>query len=717
MKSTLKKTVAPNLYGRQEFPAGSLAPDGLRSDGWFARARLGLFVHYGLYSLHGKGEWHMDYERIPPAEYNRLSERFRAGHFDARKLVESARDAGAGYVVMGARHHEGFCLFDTATTRFNSLHAPAGRDLIGEYVDACREAGLRVGIYYSIVSWQWPAAYLGPREDPQGWAAMVEETHEQLRELMTRYGRIDLLWYDGCTLPGVSDRATISRAWRTEELNAMVRSHQPQILINDRSARLEDFSTPEQHLTLPPRGRRWEMCMTINDHWGYVEGDHACKAPAEIIERLVFCARYDGNLLLNVGPRGDGTIPEDQLERLRALGEWMTIKGEAVRDTRRTPYTEGEHLLGIVTTRQSHAYFHVLEWPGPQARIAGLTTPIRSARLMGRERELAVETFADGTATLRGLPPTAPAGEIIPVIAVEFEGEPPREEPPLLLMEADTGLFDPAEAPVHSFALQGSRTAHEWEVEITSEGAYRLEASAVANGLSTLEFLLDGSPVHTSEGLRCIDYPDTLTLPFLSLTRGRHRLAIRSRRGVPFTLLAWRLQPLWEFLAAPRWELIGPFPSPFRMPGTDAEVREAMERVYPPEREYAPAATYPGAGGKPVRWGAGKEGSHLLDFSRSGNGESGVCFARTVVSSASERIAEIRLGTDWWANLFVNGQPVTGGRAGEAHAQDGAAFCGWKPAPALIPLCKGENVILVKNHQGRAGNWFNFYLHMEGDIS
>ncbi len=198
-------------------------------------------------------------------KYNLLAEQFTADKFDAEALAALAKRAGAGYIVFGARHHDGFCLWDTRTTKFDSVHAPASRDLVREYVEAARRAGLRVGLYYSIMSWQFDAIHRGPHEDPKGWEAMVAETHEQVRELMTHYGQIDLLWYDGCVVPGCSEDGIRAKWWRCAGLNAMVRRLQPKILINDRSALAEDFSTPEQELNPPTPGRTWEMCQTIGN--------------------------------------------------------------------------------------------------------------------------------------------------------------------------------------------------------------------------------------------------------------------------------------------------------------------------------------------------------------------------------------------------------------------------------------------------------------------
>jgi len=263
---------------------------------WFDDARLGLFIHWGLYSIPARGEWLLFKERVPREEYNALAAQFRPPtSFSPEEWVVLAKEAGAKYAVFTTRHHDGFSLYDSAVNPFNSARTAAGRDFVAEYVAACRKHGLRVGLYYSIMNWQHDAIHTGPVVDPAGWAAMVGETHAQLRELLSRYGKIDLLWYDGDHVPGGGDHAA---CWRSAELNAMARSLQPDILINDRSHLPEDFDTPEQEISIPPAGRRWEACMTLNDHWGYVAGDERFKSPEMLWGCLLRCARFGGDRAL-----------------------------------------------------------------------------------------------------------------------------------------------------------------------------------------------------------------------------------------------------------------------------------------------------------------------------------------------------------------------------------------------------------------------------------
>jgi len=704
----MSATLAPNLARRSDDAAPG---ERLAAHDWFSLARFGLFIHYGLYSLHGKGEWHMDRVQMPRETYNGLADDFRAEEFDADAIAALARRSGAGYIVLGARHHEGFCLFDTQTTDFNSLRAPCGRDLIREYVDACRGAGLRVGIYYSVMSWQRPELYRGPSADPRGWAAMVEETHEQVRELMTRYGRIDLLWYDGCIVPGVSDPLLLAHHWRSRELNAMVRRLQPDILINDRAALPGDFSTPEQRLTLPPRGRRWEMCLTLNDHWGWFSGDNNLKSRETLLRLLVRCAAHDGNLLLNIGPEPDGSLPPEQAERFEAVGRWMAANGEALRGTHRTPYTEAENPYGMVTARGRRLYIHLFDPPEGAVRVAGLSEPPARARLLATGDALALETFADGTATVGGLPPGVP-GEGPDVIALDFPREAPSVRPPEPLVERDTGLFDPPQAPVHAMGGAPPAACFEWTVDAPADGSYRLDLGVLPpRHPLPLTLRINGEPVATVPQTVCADYPQTLSIGPLALARGAHRLLLSCAGEIPFRLTGWRLRPLWRPLRPDQWTTVGPFPTAYRIPGREEDVRAAMRTVFPPETEFRQEALYPGAGGKPVGWRREPFSGPTVDFSRIHGGENGVCYARTVIRCPRRRTAMVLIGCDWWADLFVNGRRVRSHRNPGDAERDGAWFNAWKPIPAEIPLEEGENVLLLKCHPGRAGNWFSFHLN------
>ena len=258
----------------------------------FRDLHLGMFVHWGMYSVLGRGEQIMIRDLMPLREYEEYAEQFRPPAGWAQRLAEQAKSAGLRYVVLTTRHHDGYCLFDTATHGYNAAGTGPGRDLIAEYVAACREAGLKVGFYYSLLSWRWPG-YWSPERYPEELPRMVEEVHCQIRELMTQYGKIDILWYDGGGVPGSAAHgmwggnrieSSPTEFWRSQELNAMVRELQPEILINNRSGAPEDFGTPEQRISSEGAARPWETCMTLNyaPGWGYLRQSMANKTAGEV---------------------------------------------------------------------------------------------------------------------------------------------------------------------------------------------------------------------------------------------------------------------------------------------------------------------------------------------------------------------------------------------------------------------------------------------------
>ncbi len=699
-----------------EAPAAATSAQAQIKAEWFTHARFGLFVHYGLYSIPGRGEWVMYYEKIPAEEYNELANEFRAEHFDPDELVALAKKAGAGYIVLGARHHEGFCLWDTKTTDFNSVKAPAGRDLVREYVDSCRRAGLRVGLYYSIMSWQWPAIFHGPAADPEGWESMVKETHEQLRELMTEYGKMDYLWYDGCVVPGLGDAAIRAKYWRSRELNSMIRRLQPDILINDRAALPEDVTTPEQHLTAAPRGRLWECCQTMGTFWGWHHEDGRIKSAAELIEQMIFCARYAGNFLLNVGPYGDGCIPLEQVARLEVIGRWMSINGDAIRGSERTPYTEAQHLIGSATCRGKTLYFHLTEWPKQQGLIAGIKGPIASLRLLGYDGRLSYEQSADGCVTIHGLPTEKPLGSVA-VLEMKLAGEPSRKAPPSLLVEHDTGRHDPAEAPVNTVRAWEMTDYQALSCEVPTKGVYHLELGVISEKAQMLSLSLDRHSDSHFLRVECGNYPTALRVRNLLLSDGIHEIALSASKA-NFSLYLWRLQPVWRILGPKHWRTIGPFPTEFRPQGSNSQVREALLKPFPPERDSELSQTYDGASGRKVEWAVQNANGESVNLGLlCGGDEAGVCYARTIVISPDERDLSILLSCDWWANLFVNGRMVRSERSPSEFEADGAWFNGWKPTPARVSLQKGENIFLVKCHPGSTDNWFTFYLNDPGDLS
>jgi alpha-L-fucosidase len=292
---------------------------------WFENARFGVFVHFGLFSMLGKGEWVMNREGIPPEEYAKLAERFNPTAFDADELCGLAKSAGATYIVFTTMHHEGFRMYDSDLSDYNSVTA-CGRDLTAEAIVAAKKHGLKIGLYHSLNNWFDQPDAVAALEGDEDYERFIKHTHDRIRELVTKYNPVDIMWYDGWW-PFNAEK------WRGEAMNSMVSEIQPHIIFNGRNGLDGDFGTPEGHISAPNPWRPWEACMTLNDHWGYHGGDHNWKPAGEVVDMLSQVANGRGNLLLNIGPRGDGSIPEETLEIFKSVGEWLGENKRAIFNT------------------------------------------------------------------------------------------------------------------------------------------------------------------------------------------------------------------------------------------------------------------------------------------------------------------------------------------------------------------------------------------------
>jgi alpha-L-fucosidase len=379
---------------------------------WWHAARFGMFIHWGLYSVLGRHEWAMEEEGIPVAEYQLLANRFTPPPNAARAWARLAKQAGQKYMVMTTKHHEGFCHFNTQYTNYCAPKQACGRDLVKEFVEAVRGEGLRVGFYHSLMDWHHPD---GARclHDEAARRRFVDYVHGEIRELMTNYGKIDVLWYD-------VDWPLDAAHWESEKMNKMVFELQPDIIVNNRNGLPGDFSTPEQEISAAQGGRAWESCMTMNDSWGYQAADDAWKTPKQIVRNLALCARDGGNYLLNIGPRADGSIPEDSVRILTAVGRWMERNGQTIYQTERCRVHASE--FADFTRKGNTLYMHVHFWPGETVALGGLVNKVLSAKLFatGQPVEFEQEQFR---VRFKGLPKSAP-DDPVTVLAIECDSEP-----------------------------------------------------------------------------------------------------------------------------------------------------------------------------------------------------------------------------------------------------------------------------------------------------
>lgn len=411
---------------------------------WFVQARFGMFIHWGLYAVPARGECVRSNERMPEEKYMPFFREFDPSAADPKAWVQAAKEAGMGYVILTAKHHDGFCLFDSELTDFKSTNTSMGRDIVREFLEAGREAGLKVGLYYSLIDWHHPDfphhgdRYHPMRSDP---AASNEERdfkrylaymHGQVKELCTRYGRLDVLWFD------FSYNQLRGEAWRANELADMVRTLQPGILLNNRLevsgegfgslAQGEpapchgDFVSPERMVPpeglFDPQGRPlyWETCTTMNHSWGYCAGDTWYKPAPLLLKKLVECVSKGGNFLLNVGPDGNGRIPRQAMDTLKYLGQWMQINGESIRGCGPSGMEKPE--WGRITRRENVLYLHIYENAlGPLPLYGIPAEKIRAMRLLqdGREIPLSVSwvhsDYPDMAFADLGLDPVLPDGD------------------------------------------------------------------------------------------------------------------------------------------------------------------------------------------------------------------------------------------------------------------------------------------------------------------
>ena len=318
------------------------------------------------------------------------------------------------YAVLTTKHHDGFSMFPTRAGDFSIAATPYGGDLVREFVDAARDAGLRVGFYYSLSDWHHPdyppftdadrpyRMGMAPRPTHDQWQRYQAFLFAQMRELLTQYGPIDLLWFDGGW-----ERS--SEEWRTRELRDLIGTLQPAALVNDRLPGFGDFDTPEQFIPPQPPARAWETCLTMNDSWGYNPSDTQYKSARELVHMLCEVAGRGGNLLLNVSPMGDGRLPTEQIERLDAIADWMDAYGTSIHDTQ--PGLEAWQFYGPSTRRGERIYLHLLQRPYDSVTVRGLA--IRHVRSVRELRTGTSLTFRTRCAVADQLFNADPNGELI----------------------------------------------------------------------------------------------------------------------------------------------------------------------------------------------------------------------------------------------------------------------------------------------------------------
>jgi Alpha-L-fucosidase len=386
---------------------------------WWRAARFGMFIHIGLYTALGRQEWAMALENWPVEEYEKLAERFSVKPDAAEEWVKLAKSAGMKYAVLTTRHHEGFSLWDSKVNPFNSMNYGPKRDIVKEFTDACRKHGLKVGFYSSLMDWHHPdggrAAY-----DSAARKRFTDYIQALNEELLTLYAP-DVLWYDvPCPMEHYE-------GWNSLERNQRLREIQPNIIINNRSHLHEDFGTPEEHLTADDKGD-WEACMTFNGiSWGYVDSEQATAYSynaQRILRMLQTVTAGAGNLLLNIGPTPDGSVPQEAYEPLETVGRWLKENGEC---TYGAVKKQNMWCNGVCSASLKDKTLYLWNWIWPKdgdVIIGGFSNRVCSVRILADGAP--VEFFQDGFRIfLKNLPEKSPdkiAG--VAVLALEFEEEP-----------------------------------------------------------------------------------------------------------------------------------------------------------------------------------------------------------------------------------------------------------------------------------------------------
>jgi alpha-L-fucosidase len=498
MALVLLSAPAVALAGEAASPA-DLKDDPLSSPRtqWFRDGKFGMFIHWGLYAvpagvwkgkeIGGIGEWIMSNAHIPVAEYEPLAKEFNPVKFDAKAWVKVAKDAGMKYVVITSKHHDGFSMFRTKLTPYNIVDAtPWKKDPMADLAAACKEAGLRFSFYHSIMDWHNP-------DQEKDFAKYSEYLHGQVKELLTQYGPLGILWFDGEWI-GPWDAA------KGRELYEFCRSIQPDLVVNNRVGKRGrtdgDYETPEQEIPAGAvKARLWETCMTLNDTWGYKTSDHNWKPAGDVVRKLVDIASKGGNFLLNVGPTAEGVIPPESVERLQEVGRWMKTNGDAIYGTTMSPWRR--HAWdGRATTKGDVLYVHVYKWPEGSLKIAGLKGEVVGVKALDPAIALGKpEIAADGDATVITLPKPEKTDPADTVVAVRFKGKVEVAEASGAGKQAPDGTvtLGGADAVLHGSTIQyeadkdcvGFWTRADdgvsWDLAITRPGACGVEVTAACD--------------------------------------------------------------------------------------------------------------------------------------------------------------------------------------------------------------------------------------------
>lgn len=493
---------------------------------WWRDARFGMFIHWGLYSqaagywngkpTSGAGEWIMTDVGIPRAQYATLAPQFNPVKFDADQWAATAHNAGIKYLVITSKHHEGFCMFKTAATDYNVVDGtPWHEDPLAALSKACRRHGIKFCVYYSIMDWHTPDQAPAnpdpnhPTYNPTSFIpgqkeAYIQYMKTELAELIKQY-HPGLIWFDGQWMNGWTDEDG-------QQLYRYLRTLDPKIIVNDRVKGAGDYETPEQYI--PPNGlpgHDWETCMTMNNTWGYKRDDNDWKSTQTLIRNLIDIASKGGNYLLNVGPTGEGLIPDASVERLAEIGQWMKINGTAIYETSAGPFTRQlpwGRCTSKISGHNTILYLHVFDWPADGKLMVPLLNKIKRASLLvDPSKALGTEMSKDGVTIF--VPSQAP-DDISSTIVVKLEGAPEVVMIPIVQNNDGSILLRASDAGLHGSQIQYEPgNSHEdigywfqsddwadWTFRVNQPGKFAITAEIAAPSATSFQASVDGQDYH-----------------------------------------------------------------------------------------------------------------------------------------------------------------------------------------------------------------------------
>jgi len=524
---------------------------------WLQDAKFGLFIHWGVYSLTGREEWARQLLQIPLREYDGIAAEFNPARFDPDAWVALAKEAGVKYIVITSKHHDGFCIFDSRLTDFDVMSARYGKDILAQLTEACRHQKMPLGFYYSIMDWHHPD-YLPRRSwetdrtvKDADFNRYLDYMKGQVEELVVKYSPA-VLWFDG-------EWEHSSADFKADEVEALLLRLKPDILINDRLFNREpgrgDFGTPENYVPATglrnPDGspRLWEACTTMNfNGWGYNHYETEFHSATQLIRQLIEIAGQGGNLLLNVGPTPEGTIQPEFQARLRRIGEWLKVNGEAVYGTTASVFDKLP-FFGRCTVKGNRLYIHIMGWPEDgRIRLPGLRTFLRRVSFLAEPgHELNYRRY--GKDIVISLP-DKPLDPDATIICVDLQGPP--QVDPYEIRPGDGGRIELPVTLADIRSQMGQRAYldffyrtpmlanwqnvndfPEWEFIVEKDGVYEVQASYACGGERGSSFAVefdDGTEIPgVVRGSPSLYFPQAFSLGTVSLKEGKHSLRFKIR--------------------------------------------------------------------------------------------------------------------------------------------------------------------------------------------